>query len=71
MTEVRPAQAPELAGITTAVDAPSFAFLAKGGSWRCRREVVLIAFPQQKQIAHAASPPTLAKNARMGHPQWE
>ena len=24
--------------------------------------------PQQNQIAHAASPPTLAKNARMGHP---
>jgi hypothetical protein len=23
------------------------------------------------QIAQAASPPTLAKNARMGHPQWE
>lgn len=23
------------------------------------------------QIAHAASQPTLAKNARMGHPQWE
>jgi hypothetical protein len=23
---------------------------------------------QQNQIAHAASPPTLAKNARMGHP---
>jgi len=24
-----------------------------------------------KQIAHAASLPTLAKNARMEHPQWE
>jgi hypothetical protein len=23
------------------------------------------------QIAHAASPPTLAKNVRMGHPRWE
>ncbi len=23
------------------------------------------------QIARAASPPTLAKNARMGHPLWE
>jgi hypothetical protein len=27
--------------------------------------------PQQNQIAQAASPPTLAKNARMGHPLWE
>ena len=27
--------------------------------------------PQPNQIAHAASPPTLAKNARMGHPHWE
>ena len=23
------------------------------------------------QIARAASPPTLARNARMGHPRWE
>jgi hypothetical protein len=31
----------------------------------------LITYPQQNQIAHAASPPTLAKqNARIGHPQW-
>src|ERR1035438_372126 len=48
--------------------APSFAFFAKGGSRKCRRQVGLIACPQQNQIAHAASPPTLAKNARMGHP---
>ncbi len=31
----------------------------------------LITCPRQNQIAHAASRPTLAENARMGHPQWE
>jgi hypothetical protein len=31
----------------------------------------LITSPEQNQIAHSASPPTLAKNARMGHPQCE
>ncbi len=31
----------------------------------------VVTCPQQNQIAHAASPPTLAKNARMGHPQLE
>ncbi len=49
----------------------SFAFFAKGGSRKCRCQVGLITCPQQNQLAHAASLPTLAKNARMGHPQWE
>jgi hypothetical protein len=31
----------------------------------------LVTCPQQHQIVRAASPPTLAKNARMGHPQLE
>ena len=46
-------------------------FFAKGGSRKCRRHAGLIACPQQNHVAHAASRPTLAKNARMGHPQWE
>jgi hypothetical protein len=49
----------------------SFAFFAKGGSRKCRRQLGLITCPQQNQTAHAASPPILAKNARMGHPLWE
>ena len=73
------AQAFDLAGITKAAGAPSFAFLAKGGSRKCPRQAGLITCRQQNQIAHAATPPTpstssgqaLAKNARMGHPQWE
>jgi hypothetical protein len=56
----------DLAGITDTVAAPFFAFFAKGGSRECRCQVGLITCPQQNQIAHAASPPTLAKNARMG-----
>src|SRR5208282_1640489 len=51
--------------------APAFAFFAKSGSRKCRRQVGLITCPQRNQIAHAASPPTLARNARTGHPQWE
>jgi hypothetical protein len=43
----------------------------RDGSRKCRRQVGLITCPQQDQIAHAASPPTLAKNARMGHPRRE
>jgi hypothetical protein len=39
---------------------PSFAFTAKGGL-----------FDMADKIVQAASPPTLAKNARMGHPQWK
>ena len=58
---------------------PSFAFLAKGGTLKWRRQVGSITCPQQIQIAHAASPPTpstssgqtLAKSAGMVHPQWE
>jgi len=34
-------------------------------------QVGLITCPQQNQIAHAATLPTLAENARMGQPQWE
>ena len=49
----------------------SFALFAKGRSRKCRHQVGLMTCPQQNQIAPAASPPTLAKNARMGHPQWE
>jgi hypothetical protein len=54
-----------------AVGALSFALFAKGGSRKCRRRVGLITCPQQNQVPQSASPPTLAKNARMGHPQWE
>ena len=35
------------------------------------RQAGLITPPQQIKMARAASPPTLAKNARMGHPLWE
>jgi hypothetical protein len=41
------------------------------GIFGFRGKLVLITCPQQNQIAHAPSPPTLAENARMGHPQWE
>src|ERR1700733_5003199 len=59
-------------GITNTAGAPSFAFFfAKGGSRKCRRQLGLITCPQQNQIEHAASPPTLVKNARMGSPQRE
>jgi hypothetical protein len=51
------------------VGALSFAYCAKGGNPKCQRRVVLISCPQQNHIVHAASSPTLAKNARMGHPQ--
>src|SRR5258708_38944987 len=73
-------QALDLAGITNTVGVPvPSRFLRKGGSRECRRQLRLIACPQQNQIAHAASPPTpsassgqaLAKNARLGHPQRE
>jgi hypothetical protein len=47
------------------------AFFGKGGSRRRRRQVGLVTRLQPNQIAHAASPPTLAKNARMGHPHCE
>jgi len=33
--------------------------------------VGLITCPQQNQVAHAATLPTLAENARMGHPPWK
>jgi hypothetical protein len=51
--------------------APSFAPLAKGGSRKRRHQVGSITCAQQNHIAQAAWPPTLAKNARMGHPQRE
>ncbi len=38
---------------------------------RLYRQLGSIACPHQNQITYAASPPTLAKNARMGHPQSE
>jgi hypothetical protein len=50
--------------------APFLRVFCEGGSRKCRRQVGLITCPQQNQIAHGASPPTLAE-ARMGHPQWE
>jgi hypothetical protein len=43
----RVAQAFDLAGITNIVGAPFFAFVAKGGSRKCRRQVGLITRPQQ------------------------
>src|SRR5260370_972091 len=67
----RVAQAFDLVALPTQGVPRSFAFFAKGGSRKCRRQVGSIPCPQQNQIAHAASPPTLARNARMGHPQWE
>src|SRR5580692_9990031 len=51
--------------------APSFAPLAKGGSRKRRHQVGSITCAQQNHIAQAAWPPTLAKNARMGHPRRE
>jgi hypothetical protein len=43
----RVARAFDLAGITNTEGAPSFAFLAKGGSRKFRRQVGLITCPQQ------------------------
>ena len=51
--------------------APSFAPLAKGGSRKRRHQVGSITCAQQNHIAQAAWPPTLAKDARMGHPRRE
>src|SRR5580692_1994353 len=51
--------------------APSFAPFAKGGLRKRRHQVGSITCAQQNHIAQAAWPPTLAKNARMGHPQRE
>jgi len=62
------AQAFDLAGITNTVGPPSFALLAKGEyNERIRKGVC----GERTKVAPAASPPTLAKNARMGHPQCE
>jgi len=61
----------ELAGISNTVGCPVLAFFAKGGSRECPRNFVDPCRVATNQIAHAASPPTLAKNARMGHPLLE
>jgi hypothetical protein len=69
----RVAQTFYLVGITNTVGAPSFAPFVKGGSRDCLRESGLT-MPRASitnQVAQAASPPTLAKSARMGHPLWE
>ena len=51
--------------------APFFAQFAKGGSRECRRKFVDLGCVVTNPVAHAASLPTLAKNARMGHPRLE
>jgi hypothetical protein len=80
MTAGRVAQAFDLAGITKAAGAPSFAHFAKGGSRkRLHQWAAHIGLPyvrcrpgsMRDKNAQAASPPTLARNARMGHPLWE
>jgi hypothetical protein len=42
-----------------------------GGSRECLRKWTFPLHEIGNQIAQAASPPTLAKNARIGHPLWE
>src|SRR5216683_7340695 len=67
----RVAQAFDLAGITNTVGAQFVRVFCEGRESEMPAPVRLITCPQQNQMAHAASPPTLTKNARMGHPQWE
>jgi hypothetical protein len=57
-----------LAGTTNKVGARFFAFFAKGGTGECGRKFVDPSRVVTNQMAHAASIPTLAKNARMGQP---
>jgi hypothetical protein len=59
----------DLAWITNKVGAPFFALFAKGGSLECWRKFVDLSRVASNQIAHAASQPTLSKNARMGQPR--
>ena len=65
----RVAQAFDLAGITNTVGAPFLRVFCEGRESKMPgRQVSLIACPQQNQIAHAASPPTLANKRKDGAP---
>jgi hypothetical protein len=71
----RVAQVFDLAGITNTAGAPSFAHFAKGGSRRCLRRGSITLRCRECSVGRTtgnnvqtASPPTLAKNARMGRP---
>jgi len=56
----------DFAGIRNTEGAPSFAHFAKGGNHEHMRNGFRA---ETDKVLSAATPPTLAKNARMGHPQ--
>src|SRR5271166_4910669 len=66
----RVAQAFDLADISSAVGAPLLRSL-QGRESGMHASSGFDHAATANQIAQAASPPTLAKNARMGHPLWE
>ena len=64
------AQAVDLVGISSAVGAPLLRLL-QGRESGMHAPSGFGDAVRANHMAHAASPPTLAKNARMGHPLWE
>ncbi len=64
------AQPFDLVGISNAVGAPLLRSL-QGRDWGMHASRAFDRSTTTNHIAHAALPPTLAKNARMGHPLLE